>query len=61
MQTELKPCPFCGDFAVIEVFGEQGAFISCVGRTCKMQRVTTGIQTQQEAIQAWNNRAGEES
>ena len=49
--TELKPCPFCGGFAVVQaLYG--GAYIECGTCGCSTQRF---IEID-DAIKAWNNR-----
>lgn len=63
MNRELKPCPFCGGEAVINVIEPHehvvvnlppypgGAFIECTGCTCAMSG-----QSEEEVIKAWNTR-----
>lgn len=63
MNKELKPCPFCGGEAVINVIEPHehvvvnlppypgGAFIECTGCTCAMSG-----QSEEEVIEAWNTR-----
>ena len=63
--TELKPCPFCGGEAVIEIVEPHshilatfmpnyggGAFIECQKCTCAIS-----AETKEEAVEAWNRRA----
>lgn len=65
--AELKPCPFCGEEAVIQWIEphthtvttfipdyEGGAFIECTGCTAAISG-----KTKQETITAWNTRAAE--
>ena len=63
--NELKPCPFCGGKNV-STFEEQ--FISLTTRwyVCQCEecgifsRIDRGGSTEQEAIDAWNRRVGEQ-
>ena len=62
-ETELKPCPFCGGKAFMEVIEPHehfiadlpdyggGAFIECTNCTCSMS-----AKTEEKAIEAWNRR-----
>ena len=57
MDTELKPCPFCGadeDLRVVSVYGEE-RYVTCL--TCSA--CGPDAETADEAIEAWNRRAGE--
>lgn len=60
METELKPCPFCGGEADIGKYGEDVGitfyFICC---TCgaELDRHTV---TEKAAIEAWNRRADDD-
>lgn len=66
MTNKLKPCPFCGGKA--ELFnefsrrGEEVFFVQCknLWKGCKALAFTLDYFTAQEAIEAWNRRAGEE-
>ena len=62
--NKLKPCPFCGGEAVIEIVEPYshilatfmpnyggGAFIECQKCTCAIS-----AKTKEEAIKAWNSR-----
>jgi len=66
MEKELKPCPFCGSEAIIYTIPphkhaiatfmpdyEGGAFVECTDCTCGIT-----ADTEQQAIEAWNRRAG---
>ena len=60
---KLKPCPFCGNEAVLEdlggpsVFGEGRFFVRC-SKGCVAQE---GLwATKQTAIKRWNRRAKDE-
>ncbi len=60
--SELKPCPFCGDEAVIEQLDEDYNDEWCIyclnsDGECKMQPCTQIYETQEDAIEAWNTRA----
>ena len=53
---ELKPCPFCGWRTIVD----GGGFLShaCECNVCHAQ--TKNYKTWEEAIEAWNRRAGDE-
>ena len=55
MTQKLKPCPFCGMDAG-EVFDMGGFYVSC----CECEAQGPCRETKEEAIKAWNYRAGEE-
>jgi len=52
MSEELKPCPFCGGHA--EHIYYDGSSVICA--SCDVQ--TQVFATEQEAIEAWNQRHG---
>lgn len=66
--AELKPCPFCGSKATIDIIPPHkyyfvdmpdyggGAFIECTGCSCCYSRSTA-----EEAIKGWNTRYNEVS
>lgn len=55
-ESELKPCPFCGDKAEIIAFSESHK-IKCENPTCKTKPSTRWFSHEKEAIEAWNTRA----
>ena len=59
--AELKPCPFCGGKAEI-VNVNMGKFfdVSCKHLWCRGYAESVMYNTEVEAIEAWNHRAGEE-
>ena len=62
METELKPCPFCGGKALLEEFSVRKGFEACiVCSDCLVTMSTITYDTQEEAIEAaiedWNRRA----
>ena len=62
MTKKLKPCPFCGDEAVIEQLDEDynnewRIYCRNSNGECKMQPCTRIYETQEDAIEAWNTRA----
>ena len=59
MATELKPCPFCGGEAMIIVLPHaRKRFVKCKNQCCEQN---TNFNTREEAIEAWNRRANDES
>lgn len=59
MSSELKPCPFCGSKADLEITslfeGDTSFVVSCTGCGCEL--LARHNATEQEAIDAWNQRA----
>lgn len=56
---KLKTCPFCGGRAVI--FSTQyGCHIECEKYNPWLHRVQISDKTQDEAIETWNRRVGNE-
>lgn len=59
MSSELKPCPFCGSRADLEITslfeGDTTLVVSCTGCGCEL--LARRNATEQEAIAAWNQRA----
>lgn len=62
MNTELKPCPFCGSKAVSVKGGSlRPNGIPAFGCHCPKCHSASGIfETPQEAITAWNRRVPDE-
>lgn len=66
MKQELKPCPFCGNTnplvyeePIDDKFSEW--IVECDNHYCPCNPVAHDTyQSEEEAIQAWNKRAGEE-
>lgn len=54
--SELKPCPFCGGEAEIMGYRYDCKWIIC--KKCMAE--TAAYETSEQAIAAWNRRAGEE-
>ena len=55
--VKLKPCPFCGDEAIV-IEGDERAYIQCLGM--KMHRamfVDGDNNAANDAIEQWNRRA----
>lgn len=62
MENKLKPCPFCKNFQYFDIAedsryqGEHNAwFVMCEDCFTRGPRA----ETREEAIEAWNRRAGE--
>ena len=53
-ETKLKPCPFCGGEAYIDVYDDK-LYARCQG----CESMTALYDDNQEAIDAWNTRADE--
>ena len=52
--SELKPCPFCGGEALIDIYGAEGTYKVI----CDDCGSTGGTRYEEaEAIKAWNSRA----
>ena len=52
MSIELKPCPFCGEKAILDETNENEVFVGCYN--CYAH---TGLYCyEQDAIDAWNSR-----
>ena len=61
MQNKLKPCPFCGGEAEV-VFGacDYNVYqVCCTGANC--HAMAGWSDTEEEAIEEWNRRAGNET
>ena len=60
MTEKLKPCPFCGGEARINIFahGWNGYSVSC-SNIYKCRATQEKFNTEKEAIEAWNTRVGE--
>ncbi len=60
MTEKLKPCPFCGGEAKLQELkmldGTIIYYIICRNNSCKVQPMTHEMNTDYEAINAWNNR-----
>lgn len=61
----LKPCPYCGETPIIITTEtvDRGILkaISCNNWACDIQPQTYLLSTLEEAVAAWNRRAGEEA
>lgn len=69
MSEELKPCPFCGGKAAIEIIKPRrrtiakvvtlyagGVFVECTGCGCAIS-----AETETEAIEKWDRRMNDET
>lgn len=61
MSNELLNCPFCGGEATMHHqgggLGKQYWYVACHRMTCLMDLETPLMDTEAEAIEAWNTRA----
>ena len=55
-KPELKPCPFCGEEAIIKKTRDAYS-VCCIGSKCKVAAFTDWFATKEEAAAAWNRRA----
>lgn len=55
-KEELRPCPFCGDEAVIFSVEEGVYCVSCTSDSCIANVATQTFSSEEEAIAAWNRR-----
>ena len=56
--AELKPCPFCGGGAKLISRGGLH-YVVCYIKTCHIVPRTNWYKEKNEAIEAWNRRAGD--
>lgn len=57
--NELKPCPFCGNEArveIIDIAPSRSYFIRCTQKCCEQ---TNAYKDKLSAIEAWNRRVKE--
>ena len=55
--TELKPCPFCGGEAEIDVSPHGHSVVSCKDVWCRGHADCWTHDNIKEAVEAWNRRA----
>ena len=58
-ETELKPCPFCGDEAHLS-YGADGYTVYCRNDECIAYNLEVWFDTYEEATNAWNGRSDHE-
>jgi len=56
--TALLPCPFCGRGALVVACGDNREAAKCVNPECAVEPETDDFATPEEAVTAWNTRAG---
>lgn len=56
---ELKPCPFCGNKALVWRTDHR-TYIECCNYSTLTHQVCVSAETDKEAIEAWNRRAENE-
>ena len=59
-RDELKPCPFCGERAILRR-DSSGCYVKCNNGMCKVMLTTWYYETEEEAITAWNRRANDDT
>jgi len=55
---QLRRCPWCGVVPFIDDGWFDGAAVSCTERLCKVSPSTGWCDSVEEAVRAWNSRAG---
>lgn len=60
MTYKLLPCPFCGGTPILELFND-GFFDYARIRCCRVMFDWCGDETGEQAIAAWNRRAGDDT
>lgn len=53
-----KPCPFCGGRPDVVAINKEKWVVSCHSDTCAVNPETDAFDTAEEAVSAWNHRAG---
>ena len=56
--TELKPCPFCGEKARLHTIHTHAYYVQCDNVSCGI--VTWIHTTEEEAVEAWNKMVTDE-
>ena len=54
----LKPCPFCGGRPDVVAINKERWVVTCHSDTCAVNPETDAFDTAEEAVSAWNHRAG---
>lgn len=57
---ELKSCPFCGNVPQLRQIGEEWK-VECISVDCEALPSTYFHDTKEEAIEAWNRRASNDT
>jgi Lar family restriction alleviation protein len=64
MAELLKPCPFCGGYAFTGQFDYPSGYsvwhVYHMSDNCYLNGMLPDFETEEEAIGAWNRRAGED-
>ena len=61
MSVKLKPCPFCGAEGTLQNWAcGDHYYVECLNPECTGDPCTDDFDTEEEAIAAWNKRAGDE-
>jgi len=60
-ETNLKPCPFCGDDPGVEHYDDGWLLVACQGLSCGVAPATPSGTSLEEEHKLWNTRPGEEA
>ena len=58
MKPTLKPCPFCGSKPEMLAIKRDEWVVTCTCDTCAVNPETDSFRSEEEAVSAWNHRAG---
>ena len=59
---KIKPCPWCGEEAILKQTKSKLYYITCDNYDCSIYPMMyEKFDTEQEAIEAWNKRKGEKN
>ena len=58
-EMKLKPCPFCGSKPEMLAIKRDEWVVTCTCDTCAVNPETDSFRSEEEAVSAWNHRAGD--